>query len=290
MAQGKFAVKTPTKFLEVRIRVTDPLPGLLGLCAGYESGKWRAEQLGGHLMEWLPEFALTEQERAGISSDNMIALAAKAARAIYSAIDTERRGEIGELLLHAAIRQEFESVPAISKIYFKDSTNDTVKGFDAVHIVQAEEGLQLWLGESKFYKDLNSAMNEVIAELKDHTKSDYLRTEFTAIANKIDSTCPFAQQLEDMVHRNKSLDKIFQTLCFPVLLTYESKTIASHTAVCQEFLDAIQHELKANHKKFCEKDVPKGLVIHLILFPLLSKESLVSDFDRRLKACQIIAN
>ena len=34
---------------------------------------------------------------------------------------------------------------AISKVFFKDSPNDTVKGFDAVHVVESLDGLELWL-------------------------------------------------------------------------------------------------------------------------------------------------
>src|SRR3712207_6996007 len=54
-----------------------------------------------------------------------------------------KRGEFGELLLHSVIRDVFHSEPAISKIFFKDSANDTVKGFDAVHVVEVEGSLEL---------------------------------------------------------------------------------------------------------------------------------------------------
>jgi len=287
---AQFTIKTPKKFLEVRVKIAETLPSLLGLCAGYESGEWRCEQLAGHLMEWLPEFALTERERAGIGSDNLVAMAAKAARAIYASRDIKRRGEIGEILLHAIIRQEYNSVPAISKIYFKDSENDTVKGFDAVHVVKGDSTFDLWLGESKFYKDIASAINAVVSELNDHTENKYLRSEFTAILNKIDPTWPFADELMKLIDRNRSLDEIFDSLCFPVFLTYESETISSHESVSDDFLKEIEDELVNNHSTFCKKDLPSDIVIHLLLLPLENKQKLVEAFDERLKACQIIAN
>ena len=40
------------------------MPGLAGVCAGFEAGKWRYDQLAEHILEWLPEFALNEREYA----------------------------------------------------------------------------------------------------------------------------------------------------------------------------------------------------------------------------------
>ncbi|MEN3029932.1 Hachiman antiphage defense system protein HamA [Chromobacterium amazonense] len=45
------------------------------------------------------------------------------------------------------LRQPAASWIAISKIYFKDAVNNTVKGFDAVHVLATQNGLELWLGE-----------------------------------------------------------------------------------------------------------------------------------------------
>ena len=42
----------------------------------------------------------------------------------------------GNLVTHS-MRQVFDTIPAISKIFYKDSANDTVKGFDAVHVLNS---------------------------------------------------------------------------------------------------------------------------------------------------------
>lgn len=81
-------------------------------------------------------------------------------------------------------------MPLISKIFFKDSPNDTVKGYDSVHVVEVPDGLDLWLGEVKFYDDAAGVARDVIKELHGHTRIDYLRTEFTAIWRKIDRSPP----------------------------------------------------------------------------------------------------
>lgn len=143
-------MQKPGKFLEVRGHWLKKAPGCSGLCVGYERGKWRAEQLADHAMEWLPEFALTAEECENIRHANAIDFIRRAAHNVYTSKKFEKRGEFGELFLHIAIRQVFDSLPAISKIYYKSANNDPVKGFDAVHVVGEVRDLELWIGEAKF--------------------------------------------------------------------------------------------------------------------------------------------
>jgi hypothetical protein len=96
----------------------DAAPSLCGLCVGYESGRWRSAQLAEHLIEWLPEFALTPSEWLSMRHANSVKLIRQAARIVFQSEKYQRRGEFGELFLHAAIRQVHDSLPAISKIYY----------------------------------------------------------------------------------------------------------------------------------------------------------------------------
>ena len=64
----------------------------------------------------------------------------------------------------------------VSKFYFKSAANDTVKGFDAAHVVfvNPPEDLELWLGEAKLYIDVDAAIRDVCGELSTHLSDDYL--------------------------------------------------------------------------------------------------------------------
>ena len=207
---------------------------------------------------------------------------------VYVSRDYTKRGEIGELLLHVMLREVFNTLPAISKYFYKDSRNDTVKGFDNVHVVVEGQELQLWLGEFKFYSDVHAAIHDVIPELITHTSRDYLRAEFTAITNKIDPAWPHAERLKKLLDRNTSLDEVFQAVCIPVLLTYDSAVINDHTAVTSAFLAAFEAEVCKHHENFVKRSLPRGLRIHLFLFPMKRKADLVSAFDERLRACQAL--
>lgn len=146
---------------------------------------WRSTAFVDHLFEWLPEFALSWSERQTFADATSVDLLRRAARVVYASNKYERRGEFGELVLHAIVRQVFDSEPAISKIYFKDAENDTVKGVGSVHVVETTDGLELRLGEVKFYKKFSQAVTDVVAELGKHLESDDLRSEFLLISNKI---------------------------------------------------------------------------------------------------------
>jgi hypothetical protein len=279
----------PAPFFEVRLQFLDRSPGLTAVCAGYELGHWRKGQLAGHLIKWLPEFALTYSELKRLEGPHNAAdLIAKAARTVYMSDKYKKRGEIGELLLHVICREIFKTYPAITKYFYKDSANNTVKGFDAVHVIVTETGLELWLGESKFYKDIGEAINSAVADLKAHTERNYLRSEFMVIQNMLDRSWPYADRLEKLIHQNVSLDQIFEAVCIPVLLTYESTAISAHAEVSAEFLKAFKEEVKKHYEVFSGKNPLTHVRVHLFLFPAKDKDGLLAEFDSRLKACQSI--
>jgi hypothetical protein len=266
----------------------DLSPNVVGVCAGYELAKWRRDQLVSHLINWLPEFALSYSDYEAIGGHNAVEKTIEAAKALYASPKYQQRGECGELLLHVIVRQFYGSYPAISKYFYKDSRNDTVKGFDAVHVVASEDQLELWLGEVKFYKDINQAITAVVAELKQHVDRDYLRSEFTAIKNKIDPSWPLADRLAKLIHPQTSLDKIFDAVVVPVLLTYDSECINSHNKVTAVFQKAFEAEVLQHRETFAGKSLPETVRLELFLFPLESKAQLVKSFDERIKQWQAL--
>jgi hypothetical protein len=286
---ASYGLPQPSPFLEFRVDRVDLSPQLVGACVGYEMKTWRQTGLARHLMQWLPEFALSYSECVDLDTGTAVRRVGEAAASIYTSEKYQRRGEFGEVLLHAIVRQRFKSIPLISKIYFKDSPNDTAKGFDGVHIVDGGDGLELWLGEAKFYGDISRAMTEAVDSLEAHFALDFLRREFLAIRRKVDPRQPLPKGALDFFEPNVSLDQIVKSIHVPVLLTYDSEAIASHDEVNSLYLAAFEAEVLTHQKSFSEKTLPKHCVIHLLLLPLLSKQELVADMDRLLKAAQEFA-
>lgn len=275
-------------FFETVVHDLAVVPRLLGVCASYETGTWRCKQLSKYLMNWLPEFCLSYSERQRINEETAVASLRHAAQIVYDTDKYDRRGEFGELILHAILREKYNTIPAVSKIFFKDSINNTVKGFDAVHVVADAQGLELWLGEVKFYNNITAAISDVVKELLEHFQDDYLKREFILIGNKIDATWPNAEKLKLLLDPNTSLDKVFESVCVPVLLTYDSATTASHNAFDAKYKAAIEAELRTHHAAFSKKNTLAKVTVHLLLLPLNTKTALVDELHKTLQTWQQI--
>lgn len=282
--------KHPEPFLELKIHNLDSTPPISALCAGYECGEWRSSQLAEHAMEWLPEFCLTANELKSITSSNALKMIRKAAQSVYQTDKYENRGEFGELFLHIILRQIYGSIPAISKIYFKDSVNNTVKGFDAVHIININNKFELWLGEVKFYKNARKAIRDVIDEIQKHTTQDYLKSEKMLLLDKIDidQESPFHPILSKLLNSNTSLDELFDCACIPILITYDSKTLKKHTKTTKEFNLELEHEVMKVFDDFKNKisNLTIPIKLHVFLLPLQEKSVLIKKLDEELKRLQ----
>jgi hypothetical protein len=246
-------------------------------------------------MQWIPEFALSHSELMEISHFNAVEMTRKAARLIYQSEKYGKRGEFGELLLHIAIRQVYKTIPAVSKIFYKSSINKTVEGFDAVHVIDNNNELELWIGETKFYDDVDRAIRDVCKEIVDHLQTDYLRNEFILIKNKIDEHWPHANKLSKLLDSNVSLDVVFKRACIPVLMTYDSSVIKVSKRSDRTYLQKIKSELEIAWNKMRTKLSEKyneeysetlPINVHIILIPLKDKKEFILALDDRLKAKQ----
>jgi len=257
-----------------------------GFSVGYEDCEYRYDALAELIFSALTDFSLTEKEKLNINQFNAQRKLKKAAQVIYATEKYSRRGEFGEILLHIIMRDYFSSIPAISKMYYKDGANETVKGFDAVHVVPVGKELELWLGEVKFYNNITNAIRDVLPELQAHTNKNYLRSEFLFISNKVDETWEHADNFLKLIDGRISMDKIFSKIRIPVLLTYDSKVVNSYREVCEDYKNELIDELQNHHDTFRGKDLPRNVEIILILLPLEQKAILVKQLHEKLRIWQ----
>lgn len=179
--------------LSLRVSVAPGDVPLDVLCAGYELKSWRAEAFANDVFErHLLSFALSYSEFTAVDGSTALRSIKDAAISVYTTDKYGRRGEFGEILLHGALVDFYGAEPAVSKIYYEDSSNDVVKGFDSVHVAASDaHDIKLWLGEAKFYEDLNGAVHEALKDIKTHLKSGFLRNEFMFISRKVDQSWPW---------------------------------------------------------------------------------------------------
>lgn len=274
----------PDPFLEIRVEFVElPLPGI-GLCAGYEGGVWRAIQLADHIFNWLPYVGLNQEHQFEFGSSNFVELLQIACAHIYKTKKTATRGEIGELLLHLACILHFHTAPVICKLILKTSSNDTVKGFDGIHVIVKGSEFELWLGESKFYIDGRSAIREAVKSIKEHIAPAFLATEKAMVLGHIGPNVPHRQEILRLFRRQTSGDKLIQMSVFPVLIAYESESVSSFQQLCDEYAAHLREEVAELRSLFATEAKDLTLRFQLIFVPLGKKQDVVDRFDQKLEA------
>jgi hypothetical protein len=274
----------PDPFLEVRYQATAPIPSTTGLCAGYEGGVWRGDRFADHLFNWLPYAALSQEHQLAFSAHNFVEMLRLAAAHIYKTKKTVTRGEIGELILHLACILHFKTIPVMCKLVLKTSSNDTVKGFDGVHLLPKASSFELWLGESKFYIDPQDAIREAVKSIKEHILPSFLTTEKAMIFGHVANDIPYRNDVLKLFKSQTSGDELLKHAVFPVLIAYESGAVAANDIVADPYVDALKKEVEELREYFGGKAIGIPMRFELLFIPLGKKTNLVTAFDKRLEA------
>ncbi|WP_304294403.1 DUF1837 domain-containing protein [Campylobacter gracilis] len=203
-----------------------------------------------------------------------------------------KRGEFGELILYYLLERQFNKPQLISKIYFKDSPSGMVHGFDAVHY--DKEKNELWIGESKFYKSLSKALQNLANDLSEHFNCDFFKSEFAIINNRL-SDYYDDREVGDEIRKLIKSSTFIQRLsninaCFFALFDSEildNFKFDNPGNTHSDFRDILENFAKDTRKEFDQKIkdfANKGrLKINLFLFPVKSKFELVKKLHEKLK-------
>lgn len=233
----------------------------------------------------------------------------------------KKRGEFGELILHTILRDYFHTIPMLSKIYFKDTDGVTVHGFDSVHIgPDLNDGAKcsLYFGESKIFnrksgKAGENGVDDLIQDVKNHLKADFLKRECAIISKKKDSFVPIGEYedlntkeeyeaflarknewygfLSNVTNGKNKLSDLLSSVTIPLICTYQSSIFLDNkTDIHEDFKKEYEAEVRALHKRFSDKltpameelKTPANLNILLILLPIPSKKDLIKNLHQKL--------
>jgi hypothetical protein len=257
----------------------------------------------------IPNFALGDEKAREISKDSPRKATRHGMKLLYEVKEIKeanaeylssnpssedkylKRGEFGELILYYLLKKKLGKPQLISKIYFKDSYNAVVHGFDAVHY--DKESNELWIGESKFYKDKNSALRELADDLDKHFNLDFFKQEFTIISDRFKDLGIQNDEIKDLIDPDtKFISKLVNiNVCFFAL--FDDKILQSFSyeqetdKTSQDFLDKLKISVEKTRQNFDSKTekfpYKESLKIHLFLFPVQSKYELVRRMHEKLK-------
>jgi hypothetical protein len=255
---------------------------------GFDQNKFRLTELVDIIRRVIPEFALGYYCGENIPLNEMIDVLKEAAQTVYTTDKYQLRGEFGELILHLLLRDFHNTIPLISKIYFKDSENVTVHGFDGVQITIEGDIKKLWLGESKLYKAGVDGVKDLANDVKNHVQSDYLRKEFQLISRKLPQNVPEIEHWRILMDKHQKLETIYSSIVIPLVCTYTSDIFIKHNNETDDYVKDFISECKNLKEVFDTKCIKTNVEIILMLLPIPCKDELNKELDIRLKAIQRI--
>jgi hypothetical protein len=251
-------------------------------CAGFELKAWRCNQLADHFIEWLADYALMEDELS-VSHGNMYVRLREAAARIYSSKNYERRGEIGEIALHAISRQFFDTIPITPRVFYLTSSNEVVKSFDSVHVRYVADNPEVWLGEAKFFENRSAGVADAIASVRKHIDQGFLQNEKLVLGPQISKNIPKYREIRSLFSNTTSLDELFQTAVFPICIVSDSDATQQFDQINDSYREAVSMELSELANSLSKSGLQSAIRLALFYLPLGSKSNLAKAFDDRLK-------
>lgn len=276
----------PARFLkQLHSAEIDKLSSEL-LCAGYELGQWRCKAFAFHLAEWLPDYALPEEELR-LNHANSLTKINQAAIRVYTSTKYKKRGEAGEIALHAVCRDFFGTIPISPRVFYKSASNDVVKAFDLVHArFPTGASLEIWLGESKLYVNGVSALADAISSIRAHIDGGFLSNEKILLGPQIPKTTPRYDEISALFSKNTSLDELLKCAVFAIGILCDSSSAQQAKDHDAAYLAGAKAELESLSEALSVSGLSAALRMVLVYIPLASKTQLVEDFDSRLKGLQ----
>lgn len=211
----------------------------------------------------------------------------------YTASDLAKRrlGIYGEALLYAFLHHFYKTSTLVSRGYFYDiQKRSEVTGYDAFHLIQKEDEIELWFGETKFYKNCKSAIDKVFENIEKAISDDYLvNTNFTTILQKrgniIDKESKLFKILEkwDKCIIESLEEELISNqikLVYPVLLTFDKINDDYNETI----KTAIQH-INDNYSHLKFDNISIDYSIFFILMPIddvqASKVTIIEWIDEK---------
>lgn len=268
---------------------------VLSLANDFEDGKWRYTRFQNYLWDNIAQTALSERERAALVDQSHSSLVAAAQNLRLTDRDEIGQGsEIAEVFLYGVMRNHYNALPVVPKIFYKQNVQDNAKGADSVHIVVDADSndFTLWFGEAKFYNSIADArLDAVVSSVYASLDTGKLRKENAIITNVSDiDQLKMAETLRNKIKAalssQVSIDHLKSKIHVPILILHE----CAKTAACANLSEAYKQSMIAHHTERAEayftKQISKSSTLHkysdisfhIILFPVPNKKTIVDAF------------
>jgi hypothetical protein len=211
----------------------------------------------------------------------------KAAVRVYTSEKYMKRGEAGEITLHAICRDYFETLPISPRVFYKSATNDVVKAFDMVHArFPPAGGVELWLGESKLYADAKEAIAEALNSVTQHLEQGFLKEQKLLLGPQIPKKTPRYDELMELFEPQTSIDKFLAAGVFVIGIVASSVACGAASVINADYTEALQKEFAVLKGRLEKTGLTEKIRVVLLYVPLANKDTFVTAFDGKLKGLQ----
>lgn len=268
----------------------------------YEDGEWRYEKLQNFIGDSLLLTALSEKERSALIADLKIeTIRTESIKKLRTGLlkNKAEGSELGEICLYGIMRSHYNALPIVPKIFYKQNSNDYAKGADSVHLILTDSDFEIWLGESKFYNDLDKAFSAALDSILEMLDTDKLKKESSIITNLSELsyfrneklTKNMIESINKILSFNSSIDELKKRLHIPIFLMYECSLTKKSTDLnmCRSELKKVSFDKIEKYKLQLEKKLEviynfHEICFHVILFPIPEKEPIrqwfIEDFSK----------
>lgn len=277
-----------------------PNKSILGLINDFEDGCWRYKKFQNFIWDNIAETSLSHRERESLSGDpyTLLASAAQNLRLTDATKDISKGSELAEIVLYGVMKNHYNALPVVPKIFYKQNTQDNAKGADSVHIIIADGDFSLWFGEAKFYSSIDDErLSSIIKSVGNSLNSEKLRKENSIISNvsDIDSLIlddVLRGRIKKALSNQNSIDHLKPKIHIPILLLHECNITRQTKNLSDEYKESIIAYHKERTTSYFKKQKEKigsifgysDVNFHLILLPVPDKKEIIDSFIKRARA------
>ena len=273
----------PEPFLVEFHAATDAslLRSLTGFDVQYDFEEWQCREFAEHLVRWLPEFCLRASEIVNFQLHHSREVLAKSVGKITET-SMPRERFLAEVILHSILRSKHSSQPIACKVFFEEQGK--LSEFGNAHVVQ-ERGRpdELWLGLSRmiFTGKMDESLEEVCRVLDATISKTVLIAERNIIVTLREPQHhrPTAEKFNAAISYNARAEDLLKVLCFPILLAYDSNTLAS--GYLAQYITNLKAEVAEHYTALTGQLSSKIEQVRVVayLVPIQSALELIAEFD-----------
>lgn len=230
-----------------------------------------SELIGCSLIDYC--FDEAEQQNKDVKSLLNIALNTRVKIKLESEKESAllKQGFFGEALLYTVLLSCFGAGTLICRgRLFNPSSRGETPGYDAFHIIEQQDEINLWFGEVKFYMDYKAAIKSVVESMKKSLSLEYLHTNLMAIINHEDylHSAKMASILTNwkengfLVTLDDLINKENIKLVYPALIIYDDKNV-EYDELIKKSIQVINEEAERQNIS-----IPDFCSVFFVLLPI----------------------